>query len=232
MRNILILILVLLGLFGLYAQDESSAEYLPSLTASEALKEISVNKMEDAGFWKGEISSDFGLLQLRDFDGGSRNKEPIAAEEQSNIIEPDNKVIGVKVSFLRRGVTEFSIESARPLPIEGITKTVSVWVVGRNIGHELSLLITDGIGQRSVIPMGKINHSGWKKMTVTIPPHIKQRDYHYGYRTGISVVGFIVNCEIDETYGRYYIYLDDLRAVTDLFDEELLKDSDDMLDAW
>jgi len=231
MRIIFILTLVLVAFFGLHAQDESNAEYLPPLTAREALKEISVNKMEDAGFWRGGMSSDFGLLQLRDFEGGSGDKESIAAEEQSNIAEADDKVIGAKVSFFRRGVTEFTIKPIRPLPIEGITKTVSVWVVGRNIDHELSLLIFDRVGQRSVIPMGKLNHSGWKKMTITIPPHIKQRDYHYGYKTGISIDGFIVNCDIDETYGRYYIYFDDLRAVTDLFDEEL-RDSEDMLDTW
>lgn len=229
MRSILFLTLVLVTSLGLYAQDD--AENLPPLTAREALKEISVNKMEDAGFWKGRMSSDFGLLQLRGFDGGSSDKEPIADEEQSNITETDDKVIGAKVSFLRRGITEFVIKPIRPLPIEGITKTVSVWTVGRNIDHELSLLILDNKGQRSIIPMGKLNHSGWKKMTVTIPPHIEQRDYHYGYRTGISIEGFIVNCDIDETYGRYYIYFDDIRAVTDLFDEEL-RDSDDMLDAW
>jgi len=231
MRSIHILVFFAIALFSLNAQDGPNAENLPPLTAREALKEISVSKMEDAGFWKGGMSSDFGLLQLRDFDGGSRDKEPIAAEEQSNITEPDDKVIGAKVSFLRRGVTEFSIKPLRPLPIEGITKTISVWVVGRNIGHELNLLISDSAGQTSIIPMGKLNHSGWKKMTVTIPPHIKQRDYHYGYRTGISIEGFVVHCEIDETYGRYYVYFDDLRAVSDFFDEEL-QDADDMLDAW
>jgi len=231
MRSILISAFILFAFFGLYAQDESNAETLPPLTAKEALKEISVSKMEDAGFWRGGISSDFGLLQLRDFEGGSKDKELISAEEQSGITEADDKVIGVKVSFFRRGVTEFAIKPIRPLPIEGITKTVSIWVVGRNIEHELSLLILDSRGQRSIIPMGKLNHSGWRKMTVTIPPQIEQRDYHYGYKAGISIEGFVVNCDIDETYGRYYIYFDDLRAVTDLFDEEFL-DTDDMLDAW
>jgi hypothetical protein len=34
-----------------------------------------------------------------------------------------------------------------------------------------------------------------------------------------------------ETYGSYYIYFDDLRAVTDLFAENN-RDVDDMADAW
>ena len=48
---------------------------------------------------------------------------------------------------------------------------------------------------------------------------------------GLSIDGFNVKCNIDETYGRYYIYFDDVRAVTDLFAEES-RDTDDMMDAW
>ncbi|MDR0706482.1 MAG: flagellar filament protein FlaA, partial [Treponema sp.] len=33
------------------------------------------------------------------------------------------------------------------------------------------------------------------------------------------------------TYGTYYLYLDDLRAVTDLFLEDN-RDSDDIADGW
>ena len=48
---------------------------------------------------------------------------------------------------------------------------------------------------------------------------------------GIMIEGFNIQCEIDETYGTYYIYFDDLRAVTDLFAEEN-RDIDDMNDSW
>jgi len=34
-----------------------------------------------------------------------------------------------------------------------------------------------------------------------------------------------------EARGSYYVYFDDLRAVTDLYDLEN-KDEDDMMDAW
>jgi hypothetical protein len=34
-----------------------------------------------------------------------------------------------------------------------------------------------------------------------------------------------------EAYGSYYIYFDDLRAVTDLFAEDI-KDADDPSDMW
>ena len=50
-------------------------------------------------------------------------------------------------------------------------------------------------------------------------------------RKGIKVLGFIVDTDPMESYGTYYIYFDDLRAVTDLFAAEN-RDADDMADTW
>ena len=58
-----------------------------------------------------------------------------------------------------------------------------------------------------------------------------QQDYHYANRIGIRVIGFRIDFNPEDTYGNYYLYLDDLRAVTDLFPEES-RDTDDMQDNW
>jgi hypothetical protein len=59
---------------------------------------------------------------------------------------------------------------------------------------------------------------------VAIPPQsadgrsgIVQRNYHYNNHMGIKVIGFKIECDPMEAYGSYYVYFDDLRAVTDLF---------------
>ena len=43
--------------------------------------------------------------------------------------------------------------------------------------------------------------------------------------------GFIVECDLLESYGVYYIYFDELRAITDIFNEKT-RDVDDMMDNW
>jgi hypothetical protein len=48
---------------------------------------------------------------------------------------------------------------------------------------------------------------------------------------GIKIRGFRVDVYPWQAYGSYYIYLDDLRAVTDLFADES-RDPDDMIDGW
>lgn len=241
--KVFIILTIFLFAAGLvFAQD--AAEPDPAKinvdTAQQKLKEISIQKFEDAGFWYGAIAGDFGIIQVRSFPGGPLGKEPIQDEVDAGIIEVDqdgkivkgdNNVLGTKVSFYKRGIVDFDIRPVRPIPVAGKTKTISVWVAGREAQHRLEVIVADNYGNTAYIDMGRLDFIGWQKMTVAVPGNLKQRDAHYSYQGGITVRGFKVKCNIDETYGNFYIYLDDLRAVTDLFDEEL-RDEDDMLDAW
>lgn len=217
-------IILSLQVFSLTGQTVTNSA--SSTTASDKLREISISKMEDSAFWYHDFSRDDGIMQLRSFDGGS--KEKVAIEEDS---DSDENVIGAKVYFFRRGVMNFTLSPIRPLPIEGITKTISVWVAGRNANHEMDMLLLDSTGKKVVLPMGKLNFSGWKKLTVTIPSNIMQVKKYYGNIDGIQLAGFKIRCDIDETYGRYYVYFDDIRAVTDLYGEDV-SETDDMIDAW
>jgi len=237
-RYIIFVLIVSLMAGGLFAQEigEPDAQQLGILEAQQKLKEVSVDKFEFEGFWRGSMSSDEGYITTRLFEGSPAGKQPIPEEEGLNI--PDRYVLGARVDFLRRGVNSFFIYAQRPIPIEGITKTVSVWVAGRNFNHRLNLLIEDAFGRYFELYMGRLNFQGWKRMTVAIPPQapdglrgIVQRNFHYNNMMGIKIVGFRIDCDLMEAYGSYYIYFDDLRAVTDLFAEDI-RDADDMSDMW
>ncbi|MDR2184888.1 MAG: flagellar filament outer layer protein FlaA [Treponema sp.] len=223
----------------LFAQNEIGTPTAGTLgidVAQQKLKEISVDKFEFDGYWKSSISSDDGFTTTRLFEGGPLGKQAIEDERDLNI--PDQYVLGTRIDFIHRGYTSFTLYPQRPIPIEGITKTISVWVVGRNFNHELKLLLQDFYGRNFELYVGKLNFQGWKKLTVAIPPQsgdgeqgIVQRSYHYNNQMGIKITGFRIDCDPMEAYGSYYIYFDDLRAVTDLFAEDD-RDADDMVDAW
>ena len=224
--------------FMVFAQEigESDPYEIGFESAQQQLKEVSVDKFEQDGFWYASMSTDEGYVTARLFPGGPAGKEPIPDEEGMDI--PDNYVLGARVDFLRRGYNSFTVRPIRPIPIEGVTKTVSVWVAGRNFEHDLKLLIQDFYGRNYEIYMGKLNFQGWKKMTVAIPPQspdgvngVIQRSYHYNNQMGIRITGFRVEFDPMEAYGNYYIYFDDLRAITDLFAEND-RDEDDMVDGW
>jgi hypothetical protein len=48
---------------------------------------------------------------------------------------------------------------------------------------------------------------------------------------GIMISGLMIKVDPSEAFGSYYVYFDDMRAVTDLFTESN-RDADDMVDAW
>jgi hypothetical protein len=199
--------------------------------AQQLLKEVSINKFEDAAFWETAMPLDMGVVSGKRLSGSPAGKQPIPEEAALGIKEEDKYVLGVKVSFFHRGDSFFVMHPQNPLPVEGIVKTISVWVVGRNFNHTLKVLFDDYNGQAKQLTMGTLNFVGWKKLTVAVPPSILQSEYHYAYRSGLRITGFEVDTDPLDSYGIYYLYLDDLRAVTDLFGESK-RDSDDMSDGW
>ena len=242
MKKLLFSALAICAVGFLYAQNGSAestslAEPDPTVvgndSAAQALKEVSVERFEVDGSWNATISPDYGIIGARLFDGSPMAKEPVAGEEDA----VDTKVLGVKVEFFRRGINSFYVRSARPIPIEGVTKTVSVWVVGRNMDHALTLLVQDYYGNNFELYMGTLGFTGWKKMSVAVPPTpdgehgIIQQSAYDGVRPGLRIVGFRIDCNPMLARGTYYLYFDDLRAVTDLYDIEN-RDEDDMNDDW
>jgi hypothetical protein len=239
-RFVCISLLLLLAGFVFAQQDSEVGEPNPEQigidAAQQQLKEVSIDKFENDGYWRVSMSPDEGFIAARLFEVSPLNKEPIPEEEGLEI--PDDYVLGGRVDFIRRGHNSFTFYPLRPIPIEGITKTISVWVAGRNFNHELKIMIQDFFGRDYELFVGKLNFQGWKKLTVAIPPQpldgnsgIVQRNYHYNNHMGITITGFKVLCDPMEAFGNYYIYFDDLRAVTDLFAEND-RDADDMVDTW
>jgi hypothetical protein len=200
------------------------------------LKELSLDKFEIDGSWGVSISSDAGFASARMFDGGPSGKTPIPDEEGLNLV--DNHVLGVRIDFLRRGLTSIFVVPERPIPVEGIAKTVSVWVAGRNYNHTLVLLVQDYYGRYFELEAGKLNFQGWKQLVVAIPPQpdygrqgIVQRDLHYVNLGGIKITGFRIDVDPLEAYGSYFVYFDDLRVTTDLF-ADTSSEPDDPADDW
>ena len=143
----------------------------------------------------------------------------------------------MKVEFFKRGVNSFYILSQRPIPVEGVTKTISLWVCGRNMDHDMYVLIEDYFGRSYELYMGSLGFTGWKKLTAVVPASpdgergIVQHSAYYGERPGVRITGFRIDCNPVLARGSYYMYIDDLRCVTDLYDLEH-RDEDDMSDNW
>ncbi len=237
MKKFLLSVLVAAAACAVFAQnslvEDPNPETVGNDSAMQALREISLDRFERDGSWFVHMSPDYGVISARNFEGSPAMKEPLKGDEDAE----DTQVLGVKVEFFRRGVNSFYITAQRPIAIEGVTKTVSVWVCGRNQGHDMYLLVEDYFGRSYELYMGNLGFSGWKKLTAVVPPSpdsehgIVQHSAYYGNKPGLRIIGFRVDCNPMLARGTYYMYLDDLRCVTDLYDLEN-QDADDMSDAW
>ena len=235
MKRIVLCTLLVLGasipLTAQINQNHAVAATLGRDAAQQLLQEVSIAKFEDSGFWRVTMPIDQGVVEARRFAGGPLAKQALTEEEAIGIAMPDEHVLGVRASFFRRQNSAIYIQPIRPLQVPGIAKTISVWVVGRNFDHRLSVVVADYFGNVNVLDMGKLNHSGWKQMTTAVPPTLIQRDHHYVDRMGVQILGFMIVPDLMQTYGTYYVYFDGLTALTDLFPEHG-RDPDDMIDSW
>ncbi|OHD74714.1 MAG: flagellar filament protein FlaA [Spirochaetes bacterium RBG_13_68_11] len=229
MRIIAVCVLAILG--ALPAAGQIDPSKIGKDQAQQQLVEVSISKLEDAAFWHGAMALDDGIVTLRSLPGSPAAKKPAEGDVQNRINEQDTRVLGVKVDFYHRGVVNFTVHPTAPLPIAGLSKTISVWIAGRNFNHTLKILIDDYFGRPMELTVGKLTFMGWKKLTVAVPPSITQTDYHFTYKDGIKITGFKIECDPLEAMGTYYLYFDDIRVVTDLFGEAR-RDSDDMTDGW
>ena len=214
---------------------EPNPEVVGNDSAVQQLREVSLDKFEREGSWNVHISPDFGVISSRLFEGAPAMKEALKEDEGKE--NEDTMVLGVKVEFFKRGINSFFVNSQRPVPILGVAKTISMWVCGRNQSHDMYVLVQDYFGHNFELYMGNLGFTGWKKLTAVVPPSpdgehgIVQKSPYYGDRPGLRIVGFRIDCDPMLARGAYYLYMDDLRAVADLYDMEN-HDSDDMNDNW
>lgn len=239
----IVLVLICMGLISNYsfAQGRDVPVGDPDATkigidsAQQELIDVTVSLFEEPGYWQASMPGDMGIITILRKAGEPQGKAELDKERmeaEANIKAPKGQyVLGVKVKFYKRALTSFSIIPVKPLVIPGKCKTISVWTVGRNFNHKLKVIVEDYYGKRHELTMSKLNFLGWKKLTVAVPSSIVQSDYHHTSAIGIKLVGFRVYCDLLEAIGTFFLYFDDLSAVTDLF-EETRKDTDDMSDDW
>ena len=240
----LIALLLIVGTAGfVFAQNQNKDLSAPDATvlgadsANFALREVSIDLFEREGSWNVKMSPDYGIITGRFFEGGPDPEAKSAIETPGDEKLSDPRTYGAKVEFFRRGINSFFITPSQPLAIDGVAKTVSVWVAGRNQNHTLTLLVRDFFGNNFELYMGSLAFTGWKQMVVAVPPSpdgkrgIVQDSAYFSSRPGLSVVGFRVDCDPEVAFGTYYIYFDDLRAVSDMYAFEN-HDPYDMMDNW
>lgn len=225
---IISLFIIVLFPLTLIAQEEDVENLqVGVVTGTQLLADIPISHFEDADVWAAGMPVDQGVIFSM-----KRKGRPLEVPEVDPQDGTANEyVLGVKVAFNQRGHSHFKINPPKPIKIPGITKAITLWVCGRSFRHRLFLHLLDYKGSEMILTMGMLDFVGWKKISIPIPVSIEQDDYHNTEWRGISYSGMSVKCDPRETYGLYYLYFDELRAITDIYNEEY-RDEADMQDGW
>jgi hypothetical protein len=238
MKRLLIIGLIICFHILLLNTEETKTDTV--LTANSQITEVRLNGFEDASFWNVSMPIDQGVITRQSRDGAATdvkidtNLNSIKKRDEKYGIPsnyPKERVLGVKVQYIARGYNWFAIRPVKPIVIEGVCQHISFFVVGRNYKHTMKILVLDYFGRERELVADKLNFVGWKELIVPIPDNISQTDYHFPDKQGIKFNGFLIETDPLEAFGVYYIYFDELRALTDIFNEKT-KDEFDISDDW
>jgi predicted RNA-binding protein len=115
-----------------------------------------------------------------------------------------------------------------PLLFEGRVKALSTWVWGSNYNYYFEVHLEDHRSVVHVLPMGELTFSGWKNLTIDIPPSIPQAEKYIPKLKRLKLLKFMVWTRPNERVSGFYIYLDQIKTLSDFF--ETRYDGDDLED--
>jgi len=145
------------------------------------------------------------------------NMRPPEEESLSANQDPQNPnhILGVKTWFNERGFDRVEVKPPHEYVIKGKARQFSIWVLGRNFNHTLSIKLRDYRGKIHKITIGKLNFFGWRKMTVTVPGWLPQSTRYALLNKNLQFVSLFVTHDLHEPPGVFYFYMDGLKVLVD-----------------
>ena len=154
--------------------------------------------------------------------------------------------MGIHSKFDRKGYNYIEIIPAAKdssgnlvptsIPIPGRVQRMDVWVWGSNYNYKMDLFLRDYRGIDHVLHLGSLEFIGWKDLAVTIPGAIPQARRYIPQYQGLELTKLVIWTAPDEKVDDYWIFLNDLTILTDLyqtrFDGENLADPDYLNQIW
>ncbi|MDR1095701.1 MAG: flagellar filament outer layer protein FlaA [Spirochaetaceae bacterium] len=152
---------------------------------------------------------------------------------------------GLNGQFRRQGynwidiypVTKENPDAPAEIPMEGDVRYLDVWVWGSNLNYRLEGYIRDYRGMVHRVDFGSLAFFGWKDLTAAVPANFPMTDRALPIRKVSSkFVKFRLWTGPDERVNNFYLYLDQLKVLSDIFktrfDGDELADYDREQEMW
>jgi hypothetical protein len=155
----------------------------------------------------------------------------------------DLRILGVHGKFDRQGYNWIDVypvaagdtgngdegPAAVEIPIPGRAHYLDVWAWGANFDYYIEAYVRDYRGVVHMINMGSIAYQGWKNLRATIPNIIPQGKRILPRLASLTFVKFRIWTQPREQVRDFYVYFDQLKVLTDMF--ESIFDGDELADA-
>lgn len=147
------------------------------------------------------------------------------------------QVLGITGKFTRKGYNyveivpgtgEGSSFKAMPIPIPGRVESIDLWVWGANYAYSLEAHVRDFQGIDHVLPFGSLQFSGWKNLRCRISGSIPQAWRYLPRLRNLELTKLVLWTPPNEKVDEFYLYLDQIKVTTDLF--ETTFDGDELAD--
>ncbi|MDR0473996.1 MAG: flagellar filament outer layer protein FlaA [Treponema sp.] len=146
----------------------------------------------------------------------------------------DLQSIGIWGKFDRRGYNWIDLypvssdDEPFEIPIPGRISFLDMWIWGSNMNFYIEAYIRDHQGIIHVINMGNLAYAGWRNLRVRVPGNLIQSKRVLPRHAGVTFVKFRIWSTPVERVENFYIYLNQFKILTDVF--ETLFDGDDLAD--
>ena len=225
---LLLSLLICIFLLSVVSAQETTPEpkgemignvFYPKDSSQQKLTTILVEDFENCDTWTALMPSNQGVARAKKVLGAAKSVK----EGGGNT----TYCLGIKEWGYRRGFNWTEIKPPDPIQITGKLKGLSIWAVGRNYRHHLEIWVKNYQGIEYPIDMGSLNYRGWKQLEKRIPMFIPYYTKYVPQYKPIWITRFVIRHDPDERHGNFYVYLDDLRAIVDSYEDTF--DGDDMI---
>ncbi len=110
----------------------------------------------------------------------------------------------------------------KPIFISSYVRKFSLWVFGKGIFGEVSILLKDFYGKEQEVSLGKMRFYGWKKLVASLPLSIYQKDMSLSQKGFIEVLGIRFRWHLSSRKKKGYFFIDEMGAL--LREKYLLKE--------
>jgi len=199
--------------------EEIEGMFFPKETAQQKLQLVLVEDFENCDAWRSLMPTDMGFAKVKKVVG--------IPQEVKSKYPNQQYCLGLKEWRYHRGFTWTEITPPTPITVTGKLKGLSIWACGRNYRHRLEIWVRNYQGNEYPIDMGSLNFRGWQKLSARIPMHIPYYRKYVPQYFPLDITRIIVRHDPNEITGNYYLYLDTLEAIVDVYVDTY--DGDDMI---